>query len=425
MIRIQSAQRPRARRNIAVVGSGIAGLSAAYLLSRTDHVEIFEALPRAGGHTNTLDVTTPDGRALAIDTGFIVHNRENYPRLIRLFDELGIVTQPSEMSFAVSSVDHDLEYRGGRLWAQGANLRRPAARRLLAEITRFLATGRRHLDADLAGQTLAEFAARAGYSRALLELYLVPMSAALWSMPPGGARQIPAEFVLRFFDNHSLLGFRRRRWRTVTGGSRRYVSAILRHVSGPIHLATPVQSLRRADGGVELRPAGGPPRRFDAVVVATHGDQALRLLADPDPLERAILGAFRTTPNRATLHTDRRLLPRRRALWSSWNVMLDDSRTTAGATLTYYMNALQRLAERRPYCVTLNRDDLIDPAHVIAQIDYRHPVIDAAAVAAQARIAELDGNRRTYYCGAYQGWGFHEDGIAAACRVAAALGVAW
>ncbi len=406
---------------IAVIGSGVSGLVAAYLLSRRYPVELFEAQTKLGGHVNTVDVDDPSAGPLAIDTGFIVHNRPNYPNLVRLFDELGVATQPSDMSFSVESSTENFAYRAGHIRKQRQLVGTRSGRRLLTEILRFLVVARRDLAEGVNGLTLAAYARKRGFSDRFLRLYAVPMAAAIWSMPPAGAAEMPASFVLRFFDNHALLGLRRHRWRTVVGGARRYVTELQRRLPGPVHLGRPVESIRRDATGVTLTTASREAR-FDAVVVATHGDQALRLLADADDLEKAVLGAFRTTENRATLHFDERLLPASRSAWASWNVRAGNE---AAPVLTYHANSLQKLTAARQYCITLNADELIDPAKVLERIDYRHPVYDAAAIDAQRDLPRLDGRRRTYFCGAYQGWGFHEDGAVAAVRAASGLGVRW
>ncbi|MDH3227396.1 MAG: FAD-dependent oxidoreductase, partial [Thermoleophilia bacterium] len=368
-----------------------------------------------------VDVDDPRAGRLAIDTGFIVHNRPNYPNVVRLLEELDVATQPSDMSFSVELPTDGFAYRAGNLRKQRQLIGHRSGRRLLAEIVRFLMVGRRDLARGLGDLTLAAYARRRGFSERFLRLYAVPMTAAIWSMPPAGAAEMPAQFVLRFFDNHGLLGLRRHRWRTIVGGGRRYVTALAERLPGPIHLGRPVTAIRRDPTGATVTTAAGDDR-FDAVVVATHGDQALRLLADADELERSVLSAFRTTENRATLHYDQALLPSRRSSWASWNVRAGDD---SAPVLTYHANSLQRLRAVREYCITLNADELIDPTKVITRIDYRHPAYDADTIDAQRRLPQLDGRKRTYFCGAYQGWGFHEDGAASALRAVSGLGVRW
>ena len=394
---------------IAVVGSGVAGLGAAYALSRAHAVELFEADERPGGHVNTISAG-----ARELDTGFIVHNTANYPQLTRLFKELGITTQQSEMSFSVSCAC-GLEWSSRRPWACGP--------KLLREIVRFLRTA----DADDArGLTLAEYVRQRGYSEGFRRHYLVPMTSALWSTAPSLALEFPAEALLRFFANHRMLGFRRHGWRTVTGGSRTYVRALLERSGLRLHLGAPVRSLRRTAEGVELRTDDGEVRRFDGVVVATHAPQALSLLADPSEDERRLLSAFATTANETVLHTDARVLPRTASTHASWNVRLETcGDQQAKPTMTYLLNRLQRLDGDEQYCVTLNETSAIDPARIIRTIHYDHPQMTLASIAAQAELHTLNGPRATAFCGAWQGNGFHEDGLASGLRAAEAFGARW
>ncbi len=409
---------------IAVVGAGIAGLGAARALARAHHVEVFEREPRAGGHANTVALARPGRGDLHLDTGFLVHNRHNYPRLTRLFRELGVRVQDSDMSFSVSCARSGLEYSAVRLWSQPRALAHPLFPGLLREIVRFLRTAAGALDERFARTTLGEYVADQGYSRAFRDLYLVPFTSALWSTAPAQTLAFPVGYAVRFFQNHGLLGFRRHRWLTVTGGSRRYVDAITAPLGQRLHLDTPVTEIRRDADGVDLRTADDTVRRFDAVVVASHAPQALAMLADADPLEREVLGAFRTTANSAVLHTDVRLLPRRPSARASWNYLIgDDPVAPTLPTVTYYLNRLQALDEPEHYCVTLNRDAAIAPEHVIRRFDYAHPLYTFASLAAQERLPAIDGRRRTFFCGAYHGFGFHEDGLASGLRAAAALGV--
>lgn len=394
---------------IAVIGTGIAGLGAAYALSRAHEVELFEANAYAGGHTNTVSVDSHE-----IDTGFIVHNEENYPSLTRLFRELGVATKASEMSFSMTC-GCGLAWSSRRPWRAG--------RTLLGEILRFLRTA---ADAETDGKTLDAFLRDEGYSDSFRWHYLVPMTAALWSAPPGRALELPAAFGLQFFRNHSMLGLRRRRWRTVAGGSRAYVRAALERISAPVHLGTPVRSVTRLPGGVDVRTADDVVRRFEGVVVATHAPDALSLLADPSADERRLLGAFRTTRNETVLHTDPRLLPRRSADRSSWNYQSPGCGILAErASLTYYANRLQKLDAERDYCVTLNRTAEIEPQAIIRVIEYAHPQMTFESLAASAELPSLNGRRATAFAGAWQGNGFHEDGIASGLRAARAFGVEW
>jgi predicted NAD/FAD-binding protein len=411
---------------IAIVGTGISGLAAAYVLSRVHEVELFERNGYAGGHTNTA-VVRRDGRELALDTGFIVHNEVNYPGLLRLFRELGVRTQDSEMSFSVSCARCRLQYSGRRPLAQPQNAARPAFLRLFADVVRFLRRARLGLDDPRYEQaTLASYVEAEGYSRQFRDHYLVPLTAAIWSTAPGQALDFPAAYALRFFDNHGMLGFRRHGWRTVVGGSRDYVRRITEPLGARVRLQAEASALRRLSDGVEVRTARGEVHRFDKAVVATHADEALELLADPSADECRILGAFPYTRNETVLHTDERLLPVRRAARASWNFSLEDCRDGAAApAITYYLNRLQRLEEPEHYCVTLNRSGKIREDHVIERIVYHHPRYTLAGLEAQRELPSLSGPRHTAFCGAYHGFGFHEDGLASGLAAARTFGVRW
>ena len=423
---------------IAVAGTGIAGLGAAYALTRAGHqVELFERELRPGGHTHTVTVEE-GGRPLGVDTGFIVHNERNYPNLVRLFRELGVATQESEMSFSVSCARCGIEWAGKRPFAQPRNALRPSFVRLVRDVVRFLREAPRDLAAGTVdGLTLSAYVAERRYSRSLLDHFLVPLTAAIWSTAPDRTLDFPAQYALRFFENHGMLGFRRYPWRTVVGGSSTYVETILDRLGRErLHLGAPVSAIRRDAGGVELTLAGGGggpgggargnTLRFDGVVLAVHGSAALPLLADPSDDERRILGAFGTTRSETVLHTDERMLPRTRAARASWNYHLDDCRSPAGRpTLTYSLNRLQRLDSRREYQVTLNRGAEIDPAHVIRRIAVEHPLYTFESLAAQEALPGLQGARRTAFAGAWQGYGFHEDGFVSGLRAAEAFGARW
>lgn len=411
---------------VAVVGTGIAGLGAAYALSRVHDVEVFEREPRAGGHANTVVLDRPGGGELPLDTGFLVHNEHNYPRLTRLFRELGVGVQDSEMSFSVACRRCRLEYSGVRLWSQPRALMRPGFARLAAEIVRFLRTGRRALEERYARTTLGDFVGAEGYSRAFRDHYLVPFASALWSTAPAHTLGFPVSYAVRFFENHGLLGFRRHQWRTVTGGSRAYVGAITAQLAGRLRLRAEVRAVTRDADGVQLRTADGEAHRYDAVVIASHAPQALAMLTDADERERDLLGAFRTTLNRTVLHTDASLLPSRPSARASWNYEVVNCRAPSLLpTVTYYLNKLQALREPEHYCVTLNRGGQIDEDRVIRRIEYSHPLYTFDSLAAQERLPTLDGRRRTWFCGAYHGFGFHEDGLASGLRAAGELGAPW
>jgi predicted NAD/FAD-binding protein len=416
---------------IAVIGAGISGLGAAWLLSRRHPVTLYERAAALGGHSHTVDVTV-DGRTIAVDTGFIVYNELNYPNLVALFRALGVATEPSDMSFAVSigpSAERGaLEYSGTNLAgliAQKRNLARPRFWRMVADIVRFYrearAAMRRDTRADL---TLGDFLARGGYSAGFLDDHLLPMGAAIWSTPLAEMLEFPLLTFARFFENHGLLQLTGRpRWRTVTGGSRRYVARIAGAL-GPdaIRHAAATRIVRRP-GGVEVRDATGETRLFDQVVLACHADQALHLIADADDHERTLLASFRFQANRAVLHGDARLMPRRRAVWASWNYLAPDpdAARDGAVAVTYWMNRLQNLDPAVPLFVTLNPP--VDPRAelVHARIDYEHPVYDRAAIAAQGALATIQGRRRTWFAGAWLGYGFHEDGLRAGIAVARAL----
>lgn len=411
---------------VAVIGSGISGLGAAHALARVHDVEVFERDARPGGHANTVTIPRPGGGELHLDTGFLVHNEHNYPLLSRLFRELGVRVQDSDMSFAVSCPSSGIEYSAVRLWTQPRALANPAVIGLFREVIRFLRTGRNALEERHARSTLDDYVTQEGYSRRFRDLYLVPFASALWSSAPAQTLAFPVSYAVRFFDNHGLLGFRRHQWRTVTGGSRSYVTAITAPLGGRLRLGAGVRAIARDADGVEVRTDDDVARRFDAVVIATHAPQALAMLSDADDHERAVLGAFRTTINSTVLHTDESLLPSRPASRGSWNYLVDDlGRPSAQPTVTYYLNKLQAIEGPEHYCVTLNRDDRIAEDRVIRRIEYAHPLYTFESLAAQERLPTLDGRRRTWFCGAYHGVGFHEDGLASGLRAAAALGAPW
>jgi predicted NAD/FAD-binding protein len=409
---------------IAVVGAGVSGLVAAHLLAAEHEVHVFEAQPYAGGHTNTVRVDTPH-ETHWVDTGFIVFNDRNYPRFERLLQRLGVAAQPSDMSFAVTDARGDFEYAStspNGLFAKRAHLATPWFHRMLADVVRFQREARRLLSSDGEGPSLGHFLEQHRYSRAFVDRLIVPQAAAVWSADPRQMWSFPARFLIEFFDNHGMLGLRDRpKWRTIAGGSHRYVQALVGSWRARLWLSSPVASVARFDDHVEVTPRGRAAERFDHVVMATHSDQALSLLADASHREHELLGAIPYQPNEAVLHTDARMLPRRRRAWASWNYHLLDE-PTGKPTVTYHMNRLQSLRAEREFCVTLNRGEAVDPDKVIRTIPYAHPVFTAAGQAAQARHVEISGQNRTHYCGAYWGWGFHEDGVASAERVARALG---
>lgn len=400
---------------IAIIGSGISGLTAAHRLHGRHDVTVYEAAERVGGHANTVRIDLDDGH-WDVDTGFIVYNHRNYPVFTRLLSELQVPTQASDMSLAVSDERTGLEWgtNVSRLFAQRRNAVDPRFLSMVGEILRWnrlgqgVLAGRVDVDElDPVGDVLRD----RGFSGRFFEWYLVPLAAAVWSADPTTVDRFPIATFCRFLHNHGMLSLGDRpTWRTVTGGSQHYVAALTAPFADRIRTSSPVTSVRRTPDGVEVTARGDDaPTTYDRVVLATHSDQALRLLADADPDEKDIAGAIRYQPNTATLHTDERMLPTRRKAWASWNVqVLDDAQRRV--TMTYHMNRLQSLGSRHQICVTLNRHDDIDPATVHARIEYDHPVFDAGAITAQRRLPEIQGRGGVYWAGAWWGYGFHEDG---------------
>jgi predicted NAD/FAD-binding protein len=408
---------------IAIVGAGVSGLVAAHALHPRHDITVFDSGAYAGGHTHTVRVVTDDAE-YDVDTGFIVFNDRNYPHFERLLNLLGVASQPSDMSFSVSDDSGSFEYSGSSpngLYATRRHLLSPAFQRMVADYVRLNRVAPALLAREGDGPSLAEWLEEQRFSRMFVERLLVPQAAAVWSADPAQMWGFPARFLVEFFANHGMLGLRDRpRWRTVTGGSHRYVEALTRPFRDRLRLETPVTAVERHEDRVEVTPAGGAPEAFDEVVLAVHADQALAMLADPSAAEAEVLGAFPYQRNEAVLHTDRRMLPRRRRAWASWNYHLLPE-PAGRSTVTYHMNRLQSLRADRELCVTLNRTEAVDPARVIRTIDYAHPVYTAAGVAAQRRHAEVSGRNRTHYCGAYWGWGFHEDGVVSGQRIAGAI----
>jgi predicted NAD/FAD-binding protein len=407
---------------IAVVGTGISGLVAAHVLHREHEIAVYEAAPRPGGHTNTIRVDTT-GETHWIDTGFIVYNDRNYPNFERLLDELGIAGQPSRMSFSVSDGRGRFEYSGTPrgLFARPRHLVSPGFLGMLREWRRFNREARALVGSGDTAVSLGDWLEERRFSPSFVERLIVPQASAVWSADPQQMWSFPAAFMAEFFDNHGMYSLRNRpRWHTVAGGSSRYVEVIAAPWRHLLRLRAPVRRIERLGGRVRIEADGCESEDFDRVVIATHSDQALAMLADPSAAEREILGAIPYRRNEAVLHSDRSPMPRRRAAWSSWNFHLAE-RPAGRTTVTYWMNSLQRLRSETDFFVTLNRDEAIDPAKAIRRIAYDHPVFTAAGVAAQARQAEISGVRGTHYCGAYWGWGFHEDGVVSALRACGPL----
>jgi len=410
---------------IAIIGSGIAGLTSAYLLNRQHDITLFEAEDWVGGHTHTVPVMV-DGQQYAIDTGFIVFNDWTYPNFIKLMDQLGVASQPTEMSFSVSDPHSRVEYNGNNLnslFAQRRNLLSPRFWGMLRDILRF----NKQVQKDLLGGqidseiTLGDYLQQQGYGQRFIEHYIVPMGAAIWSMSLADMLGFPLQFFVRFFRNHGLLSVTNRpQWRVIQGGSSAYVQPLTASFAERIRLNCPVQRVeRQADGVTVISSAGS--EFFDEVVFACHSDQALRLLAAPSLREREILGALRYADNDVVLHTDTRLLPSRKLAWASWNYRLG-GQLEQPAALTYNMNILQGIEAPQTFCVSLNQTAAIDPTRILARHTYAHPQYSLAATAAQQRWNEISGLQHTHFCGAYWASGFHEDGVVSALRVAESFG---
>jgi uncharacterized protein len=420
------------RERVAIVGGGVSGLTAAYLLQRHCEVVLFEADDRLGGHAHTHDVATTDGRFVPVDSGFIVHNERTYPNLLRLFAELGVQTRDTEMSMSVRCEGCGLEYAGAKrldgLFAQRGNLARPRYLAMLAQVARFHRQANELLDTP--GEraddvTLGEFLAAGRYSPYFVDHFALPLVSAVWSANREISRQYPARYLFAFLRHHGMLSVTGSPvWRTVVGGSREYVRRVAERVS-TVHTSSPVRSVHRKPDHVEIRDEADRTHRADRVVLACHADQALSLLADPTPAERKILGAFDYSENETWLHTDTAPLPSAQGARASWNYLKPECAADPGRVLvSYHMNRLMGLAEPEDYVVTLNATDRVREDRVLARMHYRHPIYTPDSVAAQRLLPEL-GDEMVQFAGAYHGWGFHEDGCAAGVRAAGAFGSGW
>ncbi len=410
---------------IAIIGTGISGMVAAWHLHREHSITVFEANNYIGGHTHTVPVEI-EGRSYSIDTGFIVFNKRTYPNFCTLLDRLGVESQESEMSFSVKCERTGLEYCGtslNTLFAQRANLFRPSFLQMLLEILRFNRQSPQLLSEDSDEISLGDYLDKGRYSQTFRENYLIPMGAAIWSTSPSKMLEFPARYFIQFLVNHGLVTLTDRPiWRTIVGGSWKYIDRLTASFRDQIRLNCPVISVRRTEVDVEVTSTVGS-ERFDQVVFATHGDQALRLLSDSSSCEREVLAPFVCSKNVAVLHTDASIMPKRRRAWASWNYHLSNSPQDA-PSVTYQMNILQRLNSTETFCVTLNREDAIRPEKILGRFVYEHPIYSPEAVLSQRRHSEISGIcHRTHYCGAYWGFGFHEDGVKSALVVAKAFGI--
>lgn len=413
---------------IAIVGTGISGMVAASLLHRDHEITVFEAADYVGGHTHTVDVEM-DGRIYAVDTGFIVFNDWTYPNFIALLNRLGVTSQPSDMSFSVKCERTGLEYNGtnlNTLFAQRRNLLRPSFYRMIRDILRFNRESPELLTQPEPGPSLGSYLDSSRYSRSFIEHYILPMGAAIWSADHASLLAFPARYLVQFFKNHGMLSVDHRpTWRVVQGGSQRYAEKLVAPFQDRIYLKSPVESISRYPDFVEVRTrlAGRDYRtlRFDHVIIGAHSNQTLAMLADPSPTEKDVLGAIRYQENEAVLHTDASLLPRRKLAWAAWNYHLLPTQPDR-SVVTYHMNRLQRLSASHEFCVTLNHTRAIDPAKILRRMIYHHPVYSPKAVFAQQRHGEISGINRTSYCGAYWGFGFHEDGVKSALAVCKPFG---
>jgi predicted NAD/FAD-binding protein len=404
---------------IAIVGAGISGLVAAYLLSPEHDITVFEANDYIGGHTHTVDISRPDGN-VSVDTGFIVFNEKTYPNFIKLIDIIGVAWQPSNMSFSVACEKSGLTFcpsSFNALFAQRINLLRPSFYRMLWDAIRFRRASSALLHRKDDRLTLGAYLKNERYSGVFIDYFIIPMGAAIWSAGPNKFMDFPARYFAAFFENHGFLNIKDQpQWRTIQGGSRQYIAPLIAGFKQSIRLNCPVRTVRRHQDGVTLTLGDGNRDSFDQVVIAAHSDQALRMLADPSDKEKEILGAIAYQENLTALHTDASLMPAHRAAWASWNYRIPKNDTDRVA-LTYNMNLLQSITSKDTFCVTLNMPDAIASDKLIREIIYHHPIYDPKSLAARRRHNEINGVQHTWFCGAYWGYGFHEDGVNSALEV--------
>jgi predicted NAD/FAD-binding protein len=414
---------------IAIIGSGISGLTAAYLLQGENDITVFESADKVGGHTATVNVDVA-GKKYAIDTGFIVYNDWTYPNFIRLMDELGVKSKPTEMSFSVKSAISGLEYGGNNLntlFAQRKNLFKPSYLKMLLDIMRFNKQALADLDNEniRSEETLGEYLQKNNYGDNFIRDYLIPMGSAIWSSSTEDMLNFPLLFFVRFFKNHGLLSVNNRpQWRVIEGGSSQYLEPLIKGFKEKIHLNTTIKTVRRSPDDVQLIFENGESEHFDQIVMACHSDQALSLLESPSEEEKSVLEGIQYQQNDVVLHTDESLLPKKKLAWSSWNYWLQ-STNQSQAVLTYDMNILQRIEAPVTFCVTLNATDFIDPEKILGRYSYSHPVFSLQSESVVQRWDEINGVNRSWFCGAYWANGFHEDGVNSGIRVARALGVKW
>ena len=411
---------------IAIIGAGISGLTTAYLLNKKHDITVFEKNDYIGGHTHTHDIDM-DGKTFSVDSGFIVYNENTYPNFIKLLDRLGVESQLSSMGFSVKAIGKNLEYAGNSLsalFAQRSNFFKPSFFRMIRGILNF----NRQAEFDLAkfspDTTLEEYLEKNGHSKEFIENYIVPMGAAIWSTKPSDMLKMPVVFFIKFFKNHGLLQIKDRpKWWVIKGGSKYYVEKLIENFKDKIKVSTPIRTIKRTDEIIEILYGTDSliSESFDAVILATHSDQALKILDQPTSKEKEILGALPYQKNEALLHFDDSILPSRRSAWSSWNYLLDEDKDKPVA-LTYNMNILQSLESEHTFCVTLNSDNVVDPRKIIKKLNYEHPLFTLKGIRAQNRKKEISGENRTFYCGAYWRNGFHEDGVVSALDVCREFG---